>query len=116
MKTYDANFAYDDDNYGYDNLANCEGSDYGYLGLGCTDNGGFALNYYNDQYCVSRTGNTYDNLNSLNKLIGSYESCKSSYSYGDDTGYSLIHQLIWSSEPCMAQDYGYCGNLSLIHI
>ena len=108
--TYDANYAYDDDSYSADNLVNCESSNYGYVGLGCTDSGNFALNYYNDQYCISRTGNTYDSLNRLNKVVGTYESCKTSYKYGDDKDYSLIHQLVYNSEPCMAQDYGYCSN------
>eukprot|EP00980_Cylindrotheca_fusiformis_P003180 scaffold721_cov131-Cylindrotheca_fusiformis.AAC.70 len=110
LQTYDGNFGYDDDSYGFDELPNCEGGDYGYVGLACTDSGGFAINYFNDQYCVSRTGNSYDDLDSLNTAINSYKSCHKSYSNGDDQDASLIHKLVYYSEPCMSNDYPYCSD------
>jgi hypothetical protein len=110
LQTYDANFGYDDDSYGFDALPNCENGDYGYVGLACTDSGGFAINYFNDQYCVSRTGKSYDSLSSLNSVINSYSSCQKSYENGGDQDGSLIHQLVYSSTPCMSNDYPYCSD------
>lgn len=106
LQTYDGNFGYDDDSYGFNALPNCQGADYGYVGLACTDSGGFAINYFNDQYCVSRTGNTYDSLSSLNSAISKYKSCHK-YSSGGD---SLVHKLVYYSEPCMSHDYPYCSD------
>jgi hypothetical protein len=110
LQTYDANFNYNDDDDGYasDNLPNCEANDYGYMGLDCSSDGSFAINYYNDEYCVSRTGNQYNQLKNVNKEIGNYESCVGAYSYGDDTDYSLVHNLLYYSEPCTSMDYSAC--------
>lgn len=85
----------------------CYQGNNGYIGLDCSGTG-FALNYFNDQYCVSRTGNTYNKLSAVNKMMGNYESCNKAWSYGDDTDYSLVHQLIYYSEPCTSYDYSVC--------
>jgi hypothetical protein len=106
LQTYDANYKYDDDSYGFDDLPNCEGGDYGYVGLDCND-GSFAINYFNDQYCLARTGNSYDSLNSLNSVISSYKSCTTES--GGDNG-NLVQKLVYYSEPCMNNDYGYCSD------
>lgn len=109
LQTYDGNFNYNgDDSYGFDNLPNCESTNYGYLGLDCASDGSFAINYYNDEYCVSRTGKTYNQMKYLNKMMKNYESCNGAYSYGDDTDYSLVHQLVYYSEPCTSTDYSVC--------
>jgi hypothetical protein len=110
LQTYDANYGYDDDSYGFDALPNCESGDYGYVGLACDGSGGFAINYFNDQYCVSRTGKSYDNLSNLNSVVNSYSSCQKSYTDGGDQDSSIIHQLVYSSEPCMSNDYPYCSD------
>ncbi len=108
LQQYDNNFKYDDDNYGYDDLPECYGGDYGYVGMGCSD-GGFALNYYNDQYCMSRTGETYDNLNGINTIINSYKSCTTLKSNNGEAN-GLVSSLIAYSTPCMALDFQLCTN------
>lgn len=109
-----ASFYGDDDNFGDDGAADCgEGYNGGYVGLDCTDDGQFALNYFNDQYCISRTGSQYDQLSNVNSFIKSYKSCTKSYSYGDSTDNSLIHKLVYYSEPCTSMDYNVCTDNSV---
>jgi hypothetical protein len=99
----------DDDAYGEDGLPNCEqANDGGYVGLDCSD-GDFTINYFNDEYCVSRTGTTYNQMSSLNSLIGTYTSCTSGGSNNDDDGgNSIVQQLVYYSEPCTSLDYELC--------
>ena len=85
----------------------CYQGNNGYIGLDCSGSA-FALNYFNDQYCVSRTGNTYNSLKMVNKMMGNYENCNKAWAYGDDSDYSLVHQLIYYSEPCTSYDYNLC--------
>ena len=109
LKTYDGNFNYNgDDAYGFDDLPMCEQGNNGYIGLDCSSSGTFVLNYFNDQYCVSRTGNTYNKLQNVNKMMSNYEQCLSAWSYGDDYDASLVHQLVYYSEPCTSYDYSLC--------
>jgi hypothetical protein len=77
--------------------------------LDCSD-GSFAINYFNDEYCVSRTGNTYNQLKNVNNMMSNYEQCIGAYSSGDDTDYSLVHQLLYYSEPCTSLDYYMCSD------
>ena len=110
LQNYDQNFNYDDDSYGFDELPECYGGDNGYVGMGCSD-GAFAINYFNDQYCMSRTGNTYDNLNGINSIMNSYKSCTKTSNNGDDGGNNaLIQNLIYYSTPCSSYDYQLCSN------
>jgi len=106
LQTYDQNFAYDDDGNNYDDLPECYGGDNGYIGMGCSD-GAFSVNYYNDQYCMSRTGETYDQLQGINNLMSNYKSCTATSS-GDDN--SLISNLISYSTPCSSSDFQLCSN------
>lgn len=106
LQNYDQNFAYDDDGNNYDDLPECYGGDNGYIGMGCSD-GAFSVNYYNDQYCMSRTGETYDQLQGINNLMSNYKSCTATSS-GDDG--SLIANLIYYSTPCSSYDFQLCSN------
>ena len=109
MQTYDSNFNYNgDDTYGFDALPHCSQGNKGYIGLDCNSNDGFSISYFNDQYCVSRTGNVYNKLSSINKVINNYESCMHAWSFGDDSDSSLVHKLVYYSEPCTSLDYNLC--------
>ena len=65
---------------------------------------------YNDQYCMSRTGTTYDNLNGINSIMNSYKSCTKVQSNNDGDGNGLVSSLIKYSTPCVAADFQLCSN------
>eukprot|EP00339_Tiarina_fusa_P026722 CAMPEP_0117026756 /NCGR_PEP_ID=MMETSP0472-20121206/19639_1 /TAXON_ID=693140 ORGANISM="Tiarina fusus, Strain LIS" /NCGR_SAMPLE_ID=MMETSP0472 /ASSEMBLY_ACC=CAM_ASM_000603 /LENGTH=338 /DNA_ID=CAMNT_0004733849 /DNA_START=278 /DNA_END=1294 /DNA_ORIENTATION=+ len=112
LQTYAGAGGLDDDAYGEDNLPNCEqANDGGYVGLDCSD-GAFTINYFNDEYCVSRTGTTYNEMYGLNSLIGTYESCTASNGYNndDDGGNSIVHKLVYYSDACTSLDYDLCSD------
>ena len=46
-------------------------------------------------------------MKSLNNVISNYKSCSGGYSNGDGEG-SLVHQLVYYSEPCTSLDYNVC--------
>lgn len=111
--------AYDDDggNYdggdgddGYDNLPMCEEANGYYIGIGCSEDGRFSLQYYDDQYCLSPSGSTYDNLRQLNRVLKNYKSCSGIWYYGNDDGNdgSLPQVLVASSNSCSYLDSNLC--------
>lgn len=107
LQTYDSNYYYEDDGTEF---PTCEGGDNGYIGLDCASDGSFAVNYFEDQYCLSRTGNAYNSLSNVNTMLSNYEQCIGAYSSGDSTDYSLVHQLVFYSEPCTSLDSDFCDD------
>jgi hypothetical protein len=102
----------DDGNNGgdwdYDNLPMCEG-DNGYIGVGCSGTN-FVLEYYNDAYCLSPSGTTYDKLSTLNSKLSYYSNCATIYQDGYD--YNVAEQLMAYSTSCSSLDSGYCTDSS----
>jgi hypothetical protein len=109
LATYDSNFQFDnEDGNDYNNLPVCQQGNGGYTGLDCNSDGSFSINYFNDQYCLSRTEKQYNQLKSVNNMMSNYEQCNGAYSYGDNTDYSLVHKLVYYSEPCRSMDSALC--------
>lgn len=114
MQQYDSNSPFgsgDDDSYA--DLPMCEGGDNGYIGVGCADDGSFALLYFEDEYCLEPSGTTYDSLKSLNKAMNNYyKSCPNIYQSknGDNT---LPYTLAYYSETCSSMETGYCSDSDL---
>lgn len=121
LSKYDNNNAFanyyngDDDgsganyNGGYDELPLCEQYNGNYIGLGCSDDGSFSLQYYSDQHCLQPTGTTYDNLRKLNRALKSYKSCtKISSSSNNNNQGSLASMLVVTSESCSSLDSSLC--------
>jgi hypothetical protein len=103
MNSYDSNSPFSD----FGDLAMCEsGKNGGYVGVGCADDGTFALQYFNDAYCQQPSGSTYDSLDSLNSAMSTYTGCAGIYNAGSD--YSLAYYLLSISETCSSLDSGYC--------
>jgi len=98
----------------YDDLPACEQSNGNYIGLGCADDGSFALVYFSDQYCLQPTGSTYDKLRQLNRGLRSYKSCSTIYNggNGNNNGGSLPAMLVSSSNSCSSLDSSLCTDNS----
>jgi hypothetical protein len=131
VKQYNGNEQFDDDSNGgddsfdddqggdgnADDYPNCKQSNNGYIGLGCTDDGKFALQYFSDAYCLTPTGKTYDKLSSFNRGLKQYKQCAGIGSgYGgnnnNDNYGSLAEQLIATSASCSESDTGFCTDSS----
>lgn len=103
----------DDGNYGgqdgYEDLPQCEQGNNGYIGLGCADDGTFSLQYFEDEYCLQPSGQTYDRLKSLNRALKNYKSCSGIwYNDGGNDGGSLPYYLVSSADSCSSLDSGFC--------
>jgi hypothetical protein len=110
--SYNDDGAEDDDGGGggdYDNFPNCEKTNNAYIGLGCTEDGKFAIQYFTDAYCLTPTGKTYDKLNSLNRALKTYKKCAGiAYGNVNGEGDTLPELLISTSASCSSLDSGYC--------
>jgi hypothetical protein len=105
MNSYDSNSPFGD--FSQNDLPTCEsGKNGGYVGIGCAEDGTFALQYFTDAYCQQPSGSTYDSLDSLNSAMSTYKSCAGIYNAGND--YSLAYYLLSISESCSSLDSGYC--------
>jgi hypothetical protein len=117
MQSYDPNGSWsndDGDGYGGE-YPMCESNNNNNaVGLTCASDGSFALEYFSDSYCLTRSGQTYNQLYSLNRNLQTYSSCYNIYSGGnnynggDNNGNSLVQYLISISSPCSALDSGLC--------
>lgn len=108
MQSYDPNGGWsndDGDGFGGE-YPMCQSSNNNALGLTCASDGSFALEYFSDSYCLTRTGQTYNQLYSLNQNLQTYSSCYNIYS--GNNGNSLVQYLISISDPCSALDSGLC--------
>lgn len=94
-------------NDNFQNLPMCTTANGEYIGLGCSDDGTFSLQYFNDQYCLTPTGTTYDKLKELNRKLKNYKSCSQISSSG-----GLVQKLLSSSDSCSSLDSSYCTDSS----
>jgi hypothetical protein len=105
----DANQGYND----FDDLPLCEQSNGNYVGLGCNDDGTFAIMYFSDKYCLKTTGDVYDKLRSLNRQLRTYKSCATIYKGGSsDNGYTLPSVLVQNSDSCSSLETSLCTDSS----
>ncbi|GAX23300.1 hypothetical protein FisN_21Hh014 [Fistulifera solaris] len=93
-------------NNGGEFLPMCEHVNNGYVGLGCSGDGTFSLQYFSDEYCLRPTGQIYDNLKSLNYALKTYKGCHGIYSSGDSNNLAQI--LAYNADPCSSLDSDLC--------
>jgi len=84
----------------------CEQSENGYIGLGCASDGTFSLQYFNDQYCLQPSGQTYNSLNRLNQALKTYRNCAAIYYDGSENNLAQI--LTYNSDSCSSLDSTLC--------
>jgi hypothetical protein len=94
-------------NDNFQNLPMCTSANGEYMGLGCSDDGTFILQYFSDQYCLTSTGTTVDKLKQLNRKLKNYKSCTQITSGGD-----LVQKLVSSCDSCSSLDSSYCTDSS----
>lgn len=91
-----------------------ESGDGGYLGVGCASDGSFSMQYFNDQYCLQPSGNTYNNMQNLNSAMKTFKSCGSISNGGDNNdgedGHAgnLPQTLSYISDSCSSLDSSLC--------
>ncbi|KAL7578195.1 hypothetical protein ACA910_012624 [Epithemia clementina (nom. ined.)] len=96
----------------------------GNIGLSCSSDGSFILEKFNDDYCLTRTGNTYNSLSSFNSDMKSLNCINvytesNNYNGGNDEGGnnhggSVVQYLIGISNTCSSHDSGYCSDSSSV--
>uniref|UniRef100_A0A7S0PWC7 Uncharacterized protein n=2 Tax=Asterionellopsis glacialis TaxID=33640 RepID=A0A7S0PWC7_9STRA len=116
LQQYDANSPFGNnrrlDDYGYDNIPSCEQGDDGYIGVGCGDDGSFVLEYFDDQYCLERSGKVYDYMKNLNKSLKQYKSCSVVYQDGDNSNFAQA--ILPYTESCSSLDSSMCSDDSVM--
>jgi hypothetical protein len=95
-----------------ENLPVCENLGGGlYVGLGCSEYGDFVLKQYTDENCFQPYSDSdFDSLSNINSLLKTYKDCTHAYTYGNDQGDSLAHQLVYYSDSCSSIDNSLCQN------
>lgn len=78
------------------------------IGMTCASDGSFALEYFDDSYCMQPSGKTYDQLSTLNSNMNTYSNCQNIYQYGDQYGNVLVPYLMSISYPCTSVVSGLC--------
>ena len=78
------------------------------VGMTCASDGSFALEYFSDSYCLEPSGSTYDQLQTLNSNMNTYQNCQNIYQYGDQYGNVLVPYLMSISYPCTSMVSGLC--------
>mmetsp|Transcript_19464 Transcript_19464/g.22265 ORF Transcript_19464/g.22265 Transcript_19464/m.22265 type:complete len:374 (-) Transcript_19464:311-1432(-) len=107
-----------DNDWDWDDLPICEEGEYGYIGLGCNDDGTFSLNYYEDAYCLYKSA-VYDTLDQLNYKLQTYSNCQGLTYLGadnddaddedkDDEVAGLAQNLMYYSTSCSNADSSLC--------
>eukprot|EP00977_Amphora_coffeiformis_P004939 scaffold1055_cov165-Amphora_coffeaeformis.AAC.13 len=109
LTQYDANnpFGGNADSYN-GNYPMCENG----VGMTCASDGSFALEYFDDSYCMEKTDKTYDQLQTLNSNMKTYTNCQNVYQYGDQYGNVLVPYLMSISYPCSSVVSGMCEDNS----
>lgn len=79
----------------------------GQISLSCASDATFQLETFQDSYCLTRTGNTYNSLTYFNNDMKQL-SCVNVYP--NNAGSSLIQYLIGISASCSSLDSGLCGD------
>jgi hypothetical protein len=78
------------------------------IGMTCASDGSFALEYFEDSYCMAPSGSSYDQLQTLNYNMKTYTNCQNVYQYGDQYGNVLVPYLMSISYPCTSLVSGLC--------
>lgn len=78
------------------------------VGMTCSSDGSFSLEYFSDSYCMTPSGSTYDKLQTLNSNMKTYTNCQNVYQYGDQYGNVLVPYLMSISYPCTSMVSGLC--------
>lgn len=113
MSTYDSSspISYDMVN----DLPDCEydGDNGYYLGVGCSSSGGFTIERFTDNYCLSHYDTLY-NLDDINSALKKLKSCHTCYdsSSGESAYNSLCGNIVPSGSTCTTADSPLCTNFS----
>lgn len=107
------NYDYNNNPLTYDDIADlptCQYENGYYQSVGCTSDGHFTVDNFNDQYCTQYVS-TYDNLKTLNKALSKISCHDCMVNSGDDDSYgSLCASLLYNADVCSYLDSSLCSN------